>query len=195
MLENIKLRFTESIQTKIDAADTLPVAISEAGALMTQALVSGKKILCCGNGGSASLSQHFAASMINRFERERPSLPVISLASDTTVLTNISNDAGSKEIFVKQIRALGQAGDILVVLSAHGDSKNITKAIESALARDMLIVALTSNDSENIAGLIGSNDVEISVPSSSPARVLELHLLIIHCLCDFIDNSLFGEVS
>ncbi|MCO7224007.1 phosphoheptose isomerase [Pleionea sp. CnH1-48] len=193
MIDRIKNAFTESIQTKIAAADTLPETIAQAGETLVRSLLDGGKILSCGNGGSAGDAQHFSSEMLNRFERERPSLPAIALTTDTGTLTSIANDYSYDEVFAKQVRALGQAGDILLAFSTSGNSRNVIKAMEAALSRDMLIVAVTGKDGGEMAGLVGPNDVEIRVPSNSTARIQEVHLLVIHCLCDYIDNSLFGE--
>ncbi|NVK20993.1 MAG: phosphoheptose isomerase [Kangiellaceae bacterium] len=192
MIERIRDIFTESIQTKIAAADALPESIATAGQIMVNSLLNGHKILTCGNGGSAGDAQHFSSEMLNRFERERPSLPAIALTTDTGTLTSISNDYSYNDVFSKQIRALGQAGDILLAFSTSGNSRNVINAMETALSKDMLIVALTGKDGGEMAGLVGPNDVEIRVPSNSTARIQEVHLVIIHALCDYIDNALFG---
>ncbi|MRX27439.1 phosphoheptose isomerase [Kangiella sp. HZ709] len=193
MVQRIKDIFTESIQTKIAAADALPESIAQAGQIMVSALLAGNKILTCGNGGSAGDAQHFSSEMLNRFERERPSLPAIALTTDTGTLTSISNDYSFNDIFSKQIRALGQAGDILLVFSTSGNSRNVINAMEAAVSKDMLIVGLTGKDGGEMAGLFGANDVEVRVPSNSTARIQEVHLVVIHALCDFIDNALFGQ--
>ncbi|MEL6114446.1 phosphoheptose isomerase [Photobacterium sp. SP02] len=193
MLESIKENFTESIQTQIAAAEALPDAISRSAQVMVQSLLNGNKILCCGNGGSASNAQHFASCLINRFETERPSLPAFSLTADTTTLTAVANDYHQDEIFSKQIRALGQPGDILLVFSTSGNSKNIIKAMEAALTRDMNIIAMTGKDGGVMAGLLGVQDVEIRIPSQRTARIQEGHLLTVHCLCDLIDQILFPQ--
>ncbi|MEJ2763936.1 phosphoheptose isomerase [Photobacterium sp. MCCC 1A19761] len=193
MLESIKESFTENIQTQIAAAEALPDAIAQAAQLMVQSLLNGNKILCCGNGGSAANAQHFASCLINRFETERPSLPALALTADTTTLTAVANDYHHDEVFSKQVRALGQTGDILFVLSTSGNSKNIIKAMEAALTRDMTIVALTGKDGGEMAGLLGVQDVEIRIPSQRTARIQEGHLLTVHCLCDLIDKVLFPQ--
>ncbi|MCP3674375.1 MAG: phosphoheptose isomerase [Gammaproteobacteria bacterium] len=192
MLTRIREIFTESIQTKIDAADALPEPISMAADVLVNALINGNKILACGNGGSAGDAMHFSSEMINRFERERPSLPAIALTTDMNALTAISNDYDYNQIFVKQVKALGQPGDILLAISTSGNSSNVIEAIKAALSRDMLIIALTGRDGGEMAGLLGANDFEIRVPSPSTARIQEVHLLVIHALCDLIDNRLFG---
>ncbi len=193
MLERIKSNFTESIQTKIAASEALAVPIEQAGMVMVQALLNGKKILSCGNGGSAGDAQHFSSELLNRYETERPSLPAVALTTDTSTLTSIANDYHYDEIFSKQIRALGNNGDILLAISTSGNSKNVIKAIEAAVARDMPIIALTGRDGGDIAGLLGDNDVEIRVPSARTARIQEVHLLVIHCLCEIIDTTLFPQ--
>ena len=191
MLDRIKVCFTESIQTQIAAAEALPDAISRGAIAMVQSLLNGNKILCCGNGTSAANSQHFAASMINRFEAERPSLPAIALNADNVVLTAIANDRLHEEVYAKQVRALGQAGDVLLAISTRGNSRDIVKAVESAVTRDMTIVALTGYDGGELAGLLGPQDVEIRIPSHRSARIQEMHMLTVNCLCDLIDNPLF----
>ncbi len=193
MRERIESAFKESIQTKIAAAEALPETIERAAAAMVQCLLNEGKILSCGNGGSAGDAQHFSAEMLNRFERERPPLPAISLATDNSTLTAIGNDYSYDEVFSKQVLALGQPGDVLLAISTSGNSKNVIKAMEAALKRDMIIVALTGKNGGEMAPLLGPNDVEVRVPSDSTARIQEVHLLVIHCLCDLIDQTLFPE--
>ncbi len=192
MLDRIKACFTESIQTQIAAAEALPDAISRAAMTLVQSLLNGNKILCCGNGTSAANAQHFAASMINRFETERPGLPAIALNTDNVVLTAIANDRLHDEIYAKQVRALGHAGDVLLAISTRGNSRDIVKAVEAAVTRDMTIVALTGYDGGELAGLLGQQDVEIRIPSHRSARIQEMHMLTVNCLCDLIDNTLFS---
>ncbi|WP_340621670.1 DnaA initiator-associating protein DiaA [Xenorhabdus siamensis] len=191
MLDRIKVCFTESIQTQIAAAEALPDAISRAAMMMVQSLLNGNKILCCGNGGSAATAQRFTASMINRFETERPSLPALSLNADNVVITAIAGSKQPEEIYAKQVRALGQTGDVLLAISTHGNSRAIIKAVEAAVTRDMTIVALTGFDGGELAGLLGPQDVEIRIPSHHSVRIQEVHMLTINCLCDLIDNTLF----
>ncbi|NMP30238.1 phosphoheptose isomerase [Thalassotalea sp. M1531] len=195
MLERIKSNFTESIQTKIAASEALAVPIEQAGMVMVQALLNGKKILSCGNGGSAGDAQHFSSELLNRYETERPSLPAIALTTDSSTITSIANDYHYDEVFSKQVRALGNEGDVLLAISTSGNSKNVIKAIEAAVARDMPIIALTGRDGGDIAGLLGENDVEIRVPSPRTARIQEVHLLVIHCLCEIIDTTLFPQTE
>ncbi|MFT5519939.1 MAG: DnaA initiator-associating protein [Enterobacterales bacterium] len=195
MLARIREMFTESIQTKIDAADSLPDSIAMAAEMLVNALINGNKILSCGNGGSAGNAMHFASKMLNRFERERPSLPAIPLNTDVNTLTAIANDYDYSQIFAKQVKALGQSGDILLAISTSGNSKNVMEAMKAALSRDMLIIVLSGKDGGEMAGLVSVNDVEIRVPSPSTARIQEVHLLVIHSLCDLIDNRLFGDTD
>ncbi|OOF00375.1 phosphoheptose isomerase [Salinivibrio sp. IB643] len=191
MLESIKESFTESIQTQIAAAEAIPEYLSQSAQVMVQSLLNGNKILCCGNGGSAANAQHFASCLLNRFETERPSLPALALTTDTTTLTAVANDYSHDEIFSKQVRALGQAGDVLLAISTSGNSKDIIKAMEAAVTRDMTIIALTGKDGGEMAGLLGQRDVEVRIPSQRTARIQEGHLLTVHCLCDLIDQVLF----
>jgi phosphoheptose isomerase len=190
-INRIKQHFTDSIQTKIDAADILPEAIEKGGRLMVGALTSDCKILSCGNGGSAADSQHFSAELLNRFEAERPSLPAISLTTDTSTLTSIANDYHYDDVFAKQIRALGQPGDVLLAITTSGNSPSILNAITAAHDRGMSVVALTGKDGGLVGPLMAEKDVEIRVPAKRTARIQEVHLLVIHCLCDQIDNTLF----
>jgi len=160
---------------------------------MVQSLLSGGKILSCGNGGSAGDSQHFSSELLNRFERERPSLPAIALTTDSSTVTSIANDYSYNEVFSKQIRALGNPGDVLLAISTSGNSANVIQAIQAAHEREMTVVALTGKNGGGMASLLTADDVEIRVPSDITARIQEVHLLVIHCLCDFIDCALFGE--
>lgn len=193
MLEQIKNNFTESIQTQIAASDLLAPSIEHAGMMMVQCLLSGNKIIACGNGGSAGHSQHFCAQLLNKYETERPSLPAISLSSDIATITSIANDYQYDEVFSKQIRALGHNGDVLLAISTSGNSRNVIKAIESAVSRDMPIIALTGFDGGDISGLLGVNDVEIRVPSARTSRIQEVHLVVLHSLCEIIDSTLFPQ--
>ncbi|MGP1958494.1 MAG: DnaA initiator-associating protein DiaA [Arsenophonus sp. NC-CH8-MAG3] len=191
MLEKIKACFTESIQTQIAAAEVLPDAISRAAMMIVHALLNGNKILCCGTGGSAVIAQRFASSMINQFEAERPSLPALSLNTDNAIITSIANSQKPEEVYAKQIRALGQSGDVLLAIATKGDSHIMIKAIEASLTRDMTIVALTGYNGGELAGLLGTQDVEIRIPSQRSIRIQEVHLLTVNCLSDLIDNILF----
>lgn len=193
MQSRIRQLFQASIETKQLAIDSLPPSIAEASLLMVNALLNEGKILTCGNGGSAGDAQHFSSELLNRFERERPSLPAIALTTDSSTITSIANDYSYKEVFSKQIRALGRPGDILLAISTSGNSANVIQAIQAAHDREMLVVALTGRDGGGMASLLLPEDVEIRVPSKVTARIQEVHLLAIHCLCDLIDHQLFGS--
>jgi D-sedoheptulose 7-phosphate isomerase len=160
---------------------------------MTRAMLNEHKVLSCGNGGSAADAQHFSSEMLNRFEMERPGLPAIALTTDSSTITSIANDYQFEDIFSKQIRALGQPGDILLAISTSGNSTNIINAIQAAHDRDMVVVALNGRDGGMISDLLINQDVEIRVPAMSTARIQEVHILIIHCLCDLIDHQLLGQ--
>lgn len=191
-LERIKQHFADSIQTKITALETLPEAVQAAGQVMVNALLNNRKILTCGNGGSAADAQHFSSELLNRFERERPALPAIALTTDTSTLTSIANDYDYSQIFAKQIKALGNAGDVLLAISTSGNSSNVLEAIKAAHKKEMPVIALTGKNGGEIAKVLSNHDYEIRVPAEKTARIQETHLLVIHCLCDFIDCSLFG---
>ncbi|OUS31687.1 phosphoheptose isomerase [Gammaproteobacteria bacterium 45_16_T64] len=184
--------FDASIETKQNAREVIPTAIVAAGQLIVQSLLNNGKVLTCGNGGSAGDAQHFSSEMLNRFERERPALPAIALSTDTSTLTSIANDYSYNEIFSKQIRALGQAGDVLLAVTTSGNSANILQAVQAAHDRDVKVIALTGKDGGDVANLLHPDDIEIRVPSDSTARIQEVHLLCIHALCDLIDGQLFG---
>ena len=192
-ISRIRAHFADSAQLKLAAADALAPAIAHAAELMSQCLLGDGKILACGNGGSASDAQHFAAEMVGRFERERPELPAISLATDTSILTAVANDYAYEQVFAKQVRALGTAGDVLLAISTSGNSGNVIAAIEAARDREMRIVALTGKGGGRIGAMLGPGDVELRVPHDRTSRIQECHLLTIHCLCDAIDNTLLGE--
>jgi D-sedoheptulose 7-phosphate isomerase len=184
--------FNESAELKIQAATALAHPISEAIELMFMALSNGNRILACGNGGSAAHAQHFSAGLVGRFERERLPLPALSLSTDPSILTAIGNDYSFAEIFSKQVQAYGQAGDVLLAISTAGNSANVMMAIEIAQERDMRVVALTGKGGGAIASLVSDADVHVCVPDDRMTRIQEVHLLIIHCLCDGIDVALFG---
>ncbi len=188
-----KQYFQASIQTKIQSMETLTGPIVNAAEYIVNRLMQVSKILSCGNGGSSADAQHFSSEMLNRFERERPGLPAIALTTDTSTLTSIANDYGYEEIFAKQVRALGHPGDLLLVISTSGNSANIITAIEAAHEQDVGIIALTGKDGGTIHSMLNETDIEIKVPSDSTARIQEVHLLIIHCLCALIDTQLLGS--
>ncbi len=184
--------FSDSIQTKQDAMASLCELIEFASQKIVEALVNDKKVLTCGNGGSAGDAQHFSSEMLNRFERERPALPAIALSTDTSTITSIANDYHYDEIFAKQLRALGQPGDILLIYTSSGNSANLVKAAKVAHEKEMTVIALSGKDGGALAAVLRESDIEVRVPSWSTARIQEVHLLISHCLCDLIDHQLFG---
>ena len=191
--QRIKDNFLESIRIKTDSLDTLAPIIANAADAMANSLLNNHKIMACGNGGSAADAQHFSAEMLNRFEMERPGLPAISLTTDTSTLTSIANDYQYADIYSKQILALGQKQDILLAISTSGESDNIIHAIDAAHDRNMIVIALTGKDGGQIRDLVNANDIEICVPAKSTARIQEVHIMIIHSLCDLIDLQLLGQ--
>ncbi|MDQ3773082.1 MAG: phosphoheptose isomerase [Pseudomonadota bacterium] len=185
--------FNDSIEIKQRAADVLCPVVAEVAEALIKCLVEGHKLLVCGNGGSAADAQHFAAEMLNRFEAERPGLPAIALTTDSSTLTSIANDYQFSDVFARQVRALGQSGDVLLCITTSGGSANIVSAIEAAHDRDMPVVLLSGRDGGAAAVALAQGDLEIRVPSGSTARTQEVHILVLHCLCDLIDRSLLGE--
>lgn len=185
--------FSESIQLKTEASGQLAPIIVAAAELMTSCLLNEGKILSCGNGGSAGDAQHFSSEMLNRFEMERPGLPAIALTTDTSTITSIANDYQFADIFSRQIRALGQPGDVLLAISTSGDSHNVVHAIDAAHDREMRVIILSGCEGGRIADLVRETDIEIRVPSWSTARIQEVHLMIIHSICDLIDRHLLGQ--
>ncbi len=190
--DRIISHFSDSIQTKQESMSSLCELIEFASQKIVESLVDDKKILACGNGGSAGDAQHFSSEMLNRFERERPALPAIALTSDILTITSIANDYHFDEVFTKQLRALGQPGDILLVYTSSGNSRNILSVVKAAHDKNVSVIALSGKDGGALASLLNETDIEIRVPSESTARIQEVHLLITHCLCDLIDQQLFG---
>ena len=194
-IENrVAQHFSDSIATKQRVVAALTPHIAAASHAMVVCLKNGGKILACGNGGSAGDSQHFAAELVGRFEREREELAAIALTTDSSILTAVGNDYSFDEIFSKQVRGLGKAGDILFAISTSGNSKNVVAAIDAAHLKHMHVVAMTGRNGGKIAGLIKAGDVLLNVDSQVTTRVQEVHLLMLHCLCDAIDNLMFGEI-
>ncbi len=191
--KRVKLHFDHSIASKQQALKTTAPAIVQAAKLMAHCLSQDGKILSCGNGGSAADAQHFSAELLNRFEIERPGLAALALTTDSSTLTSISNDYDFKEIFSKQIYALGRQGDILLAISTSGNSPNIVSAMQAAHERGMFCVVLSGRNGGHMAACLNDGDVEIRVPVDSTARIQEVHILILHCLCDLIDHLLFGQ--
>jgi D-sedoheptulose 7-phosphate isomerase len=192
LISRIAENFSESAHLKLQSMDALAGPIAEAAERMVQSLKRDGKILACGNGGSAADCQHFSAELLNRFEMERPSLAAIALTTDTSTLTSIANDYDYDQIFSKQVRGLGHANDVLLAISTSGNSRNVLAAIEAAHECEMSVVALTGRDGGKIAGVLGADDVHICVPAQSTARIQEVHLLALHCICDAIDCLLLG---
>jgi D-sedoheptulose 7-phosphate isomerase len=189
MEQRVRRHFEDSIATKQSAIGLAP-AIVAAAATMTRCLLEDGKILSCGNGGSAADAQHFSSELLNRFELERPGLPAVALTTDASTLTSIANDYAFVEIFAKQVRALGQPTDVLLAISTSGNSENVVRAIRAAHERGLRVVALTGRDGGAMAGVLTDGDIELRVPAERTCRVQEVHLLIIHCLCDLIDAEL-----
>lgn len=190
--ERIINHFEESIAVKQEAMASLAPQIEQAGQVMVQTLTNGGKILSCGNGGSAGDSQHFSAELLNRFEMERPGLAAIALTTDSSTLTSIANDYAYEQIFSKQVQALGNGGDCLLAISTSGNSANVAQAIHAAHEKNMQVVAMTGCTGGDIRQILSTDDIEICVPSDRTARIQEVHLVVIHCLCDSIDQTLFG---
>jgi D-sedoheptulose 7-phosphate isomerase len=190
---NIAQLFAQSIETKRQAGEVLVAPIQRAIDAMCDCLRGGNKVLSCGNGGSAADAQHFSSELLNRFERDRPSLPAIALTTDSSTLTSIANDYDYNEVFAKQVSSLGQPGDLLLAISTSGNSPNVVRAIEVAHQRQVRVVVLSGRDGGAIAQQLNEDDIEIRVPAQVTARIQEVHLLVIHCLCDQIDAVLFGE--
>ncbi|MEJ2691470.1 MAG: phosphoheptose isomerase [Candidatus Thiodiazotropha sp.] len=189
----IQALFNQSIQTKIEALPLLSQPISDAADLIVSRLLEGNKVLSCGNGGSAGDAQHFSSEMLNRFERERPGLPAIALTTDSSTVTSIANDYDYSLIFSRQVEALGQPQDVLLAISTSGNSSNVNYAVQAAHEREMKVVALTGRNGGELGKLLAPDDVELRVPSDVTARIQETHLLIIHCLCDLVDQHLLGS--
>ncbi|TXL64176.1 phosphoheptose isomerase [Zeimonas arvi] len=189
----IRDHFEDSARLKREAAEVLAGPIAEAVELITAALASDRKLLVCGNGGSAADSQHLAAELIGRFERERPELAAIALTTDSSILTAIANDYAFEQVFAKQVRGLGREGDVLVAISTSGNSPSVLAAAQAARERGLAIVALTGRGGGQLGEMLGDGDVHLCVPHERTARIQEVHLLIVHCLCDGIDLSLMGE--
>jgi D-sedoheptulose 7-phosphate isomerase len=192
LIARVKQQFQESIATKAQAVDALAPPIARVAELITARLLAGRKVLACGNGGSAADAQHFASEMLNRFELDRPGLPAVALTTDCSTLTSISNDAVFEEVFARQVRALGHPGDVLIAISTSGNSRNVLAAIDAAHDQDMHVVLLSGRDGGRAAAQLRASDVEIRVPSRSTPRIQETHILVLHCVCDVVDRQLLG---
>lgn len=192
LIARISHHFTDSAHHQLQVTDLLAPIIAAAAQRMVQCLLADGKILSCGNGGSAADAQHFASEMLNRFEMERPGLAALALTTDSSTLTSIANDYHYDQVFSKQIRALGHADDLLLAISTSGNSQNVIEAVHAAHDREMGVIALTGKDGGQMAELLSADDIHICVPGESTARIQEIHLLTIHCLCDAIDCLLLG---
>jgi D-sedoheptulose 7-phosphate isomerase len=190
---HLKGHFDEGTELRRKMAETLPAEIARAGTALAEALKGGRKALACGNGGSAADSQHFAAEIVGRFERERPGMPAIALTVDTSALTAIANDYDFDRVFSKQVEALGQPGDVLLGISTSGNSKNVVEAIKAAHAKGMVVIALTGRDGGAMGRMLRPQDHHLNVAHPRTMRVQEIHLLVIHCLCEVVDNVIYGE--
>jgi D-sedoheptulose 7-phosphate isomerase len=194
MLEQrIQQQFFDSADLKYAAAESLTRPIADAVHALVGCITAGGKVLACGNGGSAADAQHFAAEFVGRFERERPPLAAIALTTDSSILTAISNDYDYTAIFAKQVQALGNPGDVLLAISTSGNSANVLAAVQAAKSREMTVIALTGRGGGKLREALGETDVHVCVPHERTARIQEVHLLTIHCLCDAVDLQLLGE--
>ena len=194
MLEQqIEQHFIDSADLKYQSAQTLSKPIAQAVQAILASVTSGGKVLACGNGGSATEAQNFATQFVGRFERDRPELAAIALNADSALLTAVAHDFDFEHVFSKQVRALGQAGDVLLAISNDGNALNVMSAIDAAHERDMTVVGLTGKGGGKIAGLLCETDVHICVPHVRSARIKEVHVLVVHCLCDGVDSQLLGE--
>jgi D-sedoheptulose 7-phosphate isomerase len=192
LVKRINQHFTDSAEVKLKAREVLSVPLSGAAQLMAACLKSGGKILACGNGGSAGDAQHFSAELLNRFEMERAPLAAVALTTDSSTLTSIANDYHFDEVFSKQVMGLGRGGDVLLAISTSGNSPNVLRAIEAAHERHMKVVALTGKQGGKITAMLAKDDINLCVPSDSTARIQEVHLICLHCMCDAIDCLLLG---
>ena len=192
LISRISRHFSDSAQTKLEAVEMLAAPIPQAAEMMVASLVGNGRILACGNGGSAADAQHFAAELVGRFEMERQGLAAIALTTDSSIMTAVANDYGFTTVFERQVRALGQSGDVLLAISTSGNSPSIVEAIRAAHDNEMSVVALTGKGGGKIGEILRDTDVHICVPAERTARIQEVHLLTVHCLCDAIDCMLLG---
>jgi D-sedoheptulose 7-phosphate isomerase len=191
--QRIQQHFIDSADLKFQSAQTLSRPISDAAQAVLSCVTGGGKVLACGNGGSAADAQHFAAEFVGRYERERPELAAVALTTDTSILTAIANDYDFRTIFSKQVRALGQPGDVLLAISTSGNSANVLAAIEAAHDKEMVVVALSGRQGGKFVDTLRDTDIHICVPHERTARIQEVHLLVLHCICDAVDAQLLGD--
>jgi D-sedoheptulose 7-phosphate isomerase len=194
VLAHVKKTFQETQAVIQSVIEQCPDVIAQASDVLIRCLLNNQKILVCGNGGSACDALHFSGELLNRYEMDRPNLPAIALCADVSTLTSIANDFHFNEVYSRQIRALGQQGDVLLVITTSGNSANVLQAVEAAHERGMNVIALTGREGGEMASLLHSQDVEIRVPSRKTARIQEIHGIVLHCLCDLIDQSLFNNL-
>lgn len=193
--DRIISNFHSSIDFQATASETLPPLLEHASSLMVNCLINDNKIICCGNGGSAALAQHFTSELLDKHDRDRPSLPAMALSADSATITSIANNSSFNEIYSRQVRALGQPGDILMVITSSCKSNNVVQAVQAAHERSMIVIAMTGGDGGDVASLLSAEDFEIRAPADHPIRIQEVHLLALHCLCDLIDYQLFGGME
>lgn len=191
--QRIQQHFIDSADLKFQSAQTLSRPISDAAQAVLSCVTGGGKVLACGNGGSAADAQHFAAEFVGRYERERPELAAVALTTDSSILTAIANDYDFRTIFSKQVRALGQPGDVLLAISTSGNSANVLAAIEAAHDKEMVVVALSGRQGGKFVDALRDTDIHICVPHERTARIQEVHLLVLHCICDAVDAQLLGD--
>lgn len=192
LIKRITQHFEESGQLKADLAELLATPIAQAAELIVEALLKEKKVLACGNGGSAAIAQYFSAMMLNRYQLERPGLAAIALCADNTTLTAIATDHHFETIYAQQILALGMPDDILLAISVNGNCRNMLRAVQAAKERSMKVIALSGSDGGSLVELLDDHDIHLGVPHDNSARVQEVYVLIVHCLCDAIDCILLG---
>ena len=190
---HLRQHFEEGIELRRRMAETLPATIAAAGTALAEALRGGHKALACGNGGSAADAQHFAAEIVGRFERERPGMPAIALTTDTCALTAIANDYDFDRVFSKQVEALGAKGDVLLAISTSGNSKNVIEAVKAAHSKGLTVIALTGRDGGALGKMLLPGDFHVNVAHPRTMRIQEMHLTVVHCLCEVVDNTIYGE--
>jgi len=190
---HLRQHFEEGIELRRRMAETLPATIAAAGTALAEALRGGHKALACGNGGSAADAQHFAAEIVGRFERERPGMPAIALTTDTSALTAIANDYDFDRVFSKQVEALGAKGDVLLAISTSGNSKNVIEAVKAAHSKGLTVIALTGRDGGALGKMLLPGDFHVNVAHPRTMRIQEMHLTVVHCLCEVVDNIIYGE--